>query len=540
MFDRLCIQGLKPSACAWGDVIGKAMFLKSLISATKRTLTADNGCQHIEVSRACFREHGKLYGSLGPADRMRFEQQGQKSKRLKIAELSSEQDHMMHRLQLCFSRELQHRDCVGVPNSMDSIRFTMADFEELHILLNDRWSELAKAPVHHPPAFPPAEMIDDILKMEGVLKSLEPPAAVEHWFNRYLCFNRERFEMCALFESTSTTAYLVMYSSKSPSRSTIFLELRDRSFLPALDVGAQCCPQLSHKCHGRVWTYWPLVFKSDRTVPFDSDSWLWVQPHMQFVGNAMTSHHRCVEFEEFTMFHPVPPRSGANSSGRTNSNSKVCKDKVADLMRQYPWLTDDHIYQSRSCRKACKKTGPDDEHAGTDSDGSDEEEPQPPVVGVGVDIDDVMRELIETRDNLDMDASDMFFYTFVLCGLWKQGEEGVWERVPDAIRYNARGGEPTRWCRMYGVKTSRRYGFSNHGQAGAAMLAHEFTKKSDFFFNQWLDKGMPSDLVYRLDDYDEDIEFVDWLLTQLDNPESWNCGQEIRRMCPVAQSLPAM
>ena len=150
-------------------------------------------------------------------------------------------------------------------------------------------------------------------------------------------------------------------------------------------------------------------------------------------------------------------------------------------------------------------------------------------------VEGVYEEIRATRDALDLDASELYFYTRVLAGKWTKIHKGV---ACDAIAAFCRAGLPLRWCKLFTWPPSKSYAFSLYGQECAMMCTHELCKRANFFFSLWLENDRLVNLDYvGLAEYVPDEDFVEWLSQQDIESIYFENGIWVHQLVPIARDI---
>ena len=131
----------------------------------------------------------------------------------------------------------------------------------------------------------------------------------------------------------------------------------------------------------------------------------------------------------------------------------------------------------------------------------------------------------------------MAFYVHLLSGRFniKAGK-----KASDAAQGKARAGLAQAWCDKYLWPRTMRFAYSTHeGVMHSHRLAREFCRRAEHYYNLWLlapdrDSFEYSDLEKT--SCDDDLEFVDFLLSYDVNHVTHIRGQYVRRLEPINPS----
>jgi hypothetical protein len=123
------------------------------------------------------------------------------------------------------------------------------------------------------------------------------------------------------------------------------------------------------------------------------------------------------------------------------------------------------------------------------------------------------------------------FYVFLGAGVWTHKFCGT--PANEAI-YKSRGHVVTTFHVLYEWPKSHGFRFSTYTELGANMLAREWCRKSDYFYNHWLDSEVntcfddPTEL-----DYVEHEEFLAWVATVDVASHTWVRVSELKHAVPT-------
>lgn len=92
------------------------------------------------------------------------------------------------------------------------------------------------------------------------------------------------------------------------------------------------------------------------------------------------------------------------------------------------------------------------------------------------------------------------------------------------------------WCSAYEWPPSARFSFAKYGRGPAHQLCREWCRRSEYFYQLWVwaeedeeDFGYTEAQVLA---YEEDMEWLDFMISQEADSPAFIRGMEIRRMKP--------
>ena len=89
------------------------------------------------------------------------------------------------------------------------------------------------------------------------------------------------------------------------------------------------------------------------------------------------------------------------------------------------------------------------------------------------------------------------------------------------------------FCARFQWPKQRTFAYNKYTQEGSVILAREWMRRSNFFFNAWCESvgeetfSEPSSL-----EVPENFEFIEWACAQDEHSETWTQIQELRRAVP--------
>ena len=376
----------------------------------------------------------------------------------------------------------------------------------------------------------------------------QTPAGALPWLVPHICRNRDRFQGVALTTGSpaADVAYLLLYAHQRPFEA-MFLELRNRRLvLPVPHRRA-----MGSDGFGRTVVYdcMPVRYIDSMDLPIGDDDEVFVSPGVVFEGDLAVCTTLDLRYEDFIWLHPLTQKMGAPQRKRKRP-AQVTDDAKAEVMKEFPWLRPEDFGMGRVTKKklaARKPRGEDPQpHRGETAEeqeterclpdssadpSSDEEED-----GTEEEEVDAAEELAALRQEWDFEEGwEMAFYTRILGGNWTKANKGV---VADGVL--ATGRASTRdWCKAFGWPNSRTFFFSKFGREAAHKLAEEWCRRADHYYRLFVEDECEDGAKFRyceeyLESYEEDLEWVSWLLEQDENGKVWAAAHEIRAMRPAA------
>ena len=209
---------------------------------------------------------------------------------------------------------------------------------------------------------------------------------------------------------------------------------------------------------------------------------LQVLTSMCYEGDEMVhSYGRLIEWDHFVhgLEQPAPVVVPVEAEEESDSaaEDEVPQQTMADMIFENPWLAD---------RWA--------EHDQLDEDMSDCEGMKPPSKKeAGIKLDDdrvaaVWAALSAKRMGYAAEelAPQDYFKTSILGGAWTEQHKGV---PFDSAMCFSSGGRVVRWCTMFHVQKTKRFGFRGHGEAEAYALARYCAHVMSYYYSVYVDAG---------------------------------------------------
>jgi hypothetical protein len=305
--------------------------------------------------------------------------------------------------------------------------------------------------------------------------------------------------------------------------------------------------------------YMPIKHFMGEDVPIHlDDDELVVFRNCYFHDKRVRTNSPPLDWEVCTRFQEAPTRAGAQDrSGATS----IPKDVKKRLMQEYPWLRDSDFRSMRGdvpLRPCDAAAVPDGSVEGGLHDPEDDPNVDPkdklapdvidelvePYVADEVDFaiedepapdDEVDAELARIREDFSEEMPIYtYFYKKVLGGRWTSTHLGV---VADACGGYPRRGLPDNWCIEFKFPRSMRFNFAKYSDEGSDALAKEFCMRGDHFFRIWLENvggGVPFRYTAdALNSYEDNLEFLDWLIAQPIDSPGYIRGQQFRAILPT-------
>lgn len=137
---------------------------------------------------------------------------------------------------------------------------------------------------------------------------------------------------------------------------------------------------------------------------------------------------------------------------------------------------------------------------------------------------------------LSGDSAGDAFYTHILGSAWTREKK---KRAYDGIAAQARGGEPTKWARSYGLNSMATFATKKYGDQGASMCVVEWARRMQHYYDLYLQAGDP-DFQYDdalLDSYKETDSWVAFLAEQAPGSLVLERASDVRMLRPLPKRL---
>ena len=301
---------------------------------------------------------------------------------------------------------------------------------------------------------------------------------------------------------------------------------------------------------------YPVKFKHDSSVPLRDDQNIHVFTDCRHGYCCMTTDVQPMLYEDFLLHHPRVAKTRKETDAP--KKPRVAADTLAELLRTNPWLraTDfapfngvkrcggqdrcsrllfKLVVQDRCSRSLFKIVvqdrrsrsliadssgagGAGSSGAGSSGTGGDpggDAEPDPGESDA--DPDEVELDPAEVADDLrdirDRHAvprvDDEAFFFKVLGGNWTRANKGA---VADAAGGYCKHELAKMWCGVFDWPKQNAFYFSRYGEFECAMMAHEYVRRSNYYFNIWFHDS-DGDFHYTDEQRHcpEDAAFEEWL-----------------------------
>jgi len=498
--------------------------------------------------RALVKAHAGAYKDLPAVQQQRLTKAAAEADQAKRAEVEDQRGTLQTQLRLLKSRESQERATSGVPNHCDAMRFPAAVIDRMCDLANDVPRSLVQQLLSRKmraPECPSDAQQELFLRLED--KQAWPKDECP-WWAHTICAFRERFVGVAVYAESGgalTDAFLLLFAKKKPF-TAVFLRLQrctdDVAMLglPYNDLNRCCAPR-----HRQTF-----LCAFEHCLPaecgFSDDADLFVLRDVRVEGSVAVCYNAPTPFEIFTS--PFASCHKAHKKrDRATKRPKVSDDVRARTMLEFGWLTDvdfGTVAKPRSVPNG----------ASSSSRGGRERGGGPPAHGSGTARDEasaidreadeglvdeaaVLMQLRELRDEAaDLEETYMGFYTHILGGAWTAKHKQV---CADAVVGRARGGVPSRWCRLFQWPKQMAAYYSKYGQVEAHELAREWCRRAQWFYSLWLRSEQEADFIYRQEDLQSCPERRHWLDFMAALPPGsvvMRKAEEIHGLVPAAEA----
>jgi len=225
----------------------------------------------------------------------------------------------------------------------------------------------------------------------------------------------------------------------------------------------------------------------------------------------------CVLSDTLWRFPPVPEPAERHPSSASSRPAPS-----ADMLSQHPWL-------KRYMPASASTGGARSSSASGTSRAQPQEASDEAIALAWAALDKKRREVHLEGMFLGDD-----FQVKVLGGKWTLEHKST---AFDAIAAMARKGLPFAWCRAYNLNVEASFSIRKHGEEAARVLAVEWCKRMQFFYDIYKLADEP-DFVYspaQLSSYEEELEFVEFVLNAGVHDPAWPRAMAIRSLAPSAR-----
>jgi hypothetical protein len=291
--------------------------------------------------------------------------------------------------------------------------------------------------------------------------------------------------------------------------------------------------------HAEYSYYDPIVVLRPHELPIDEDSTIYVHSNLRFEGQVVATDTAPREWGEFTRYMALdaePREQGPRQPPR----APVPRGDIVWLLEDNPWLAREDLMPLRHATRRVERRGggggdgppdPPDESDGSEHDsepGPDEDDDD------GFDLAvDAMPALHAERALLAVTDS-RYFRTTLLGGAWTMAHIGDHS---DAAKGMACSRRVEQWCRRFQFPRTRQFTYNRYGRYESKILAEEFTRRGNWFCALFMGDGAEADaFTYTqdmVDDYPEDLGFVNFLLDLDVDGDAFDAGVALRRLHPV-------
>ena len=265
----------------------------------------------------------------------------------------------------------------------------------------------------------------------------------------------------------------------------------------------------------------------DRNIPQADDSTIMVYENVKFTldpGTVMTRRDP-IPFEDF-LGRFLPPARHVGEERDRGPGGRIPNEVLWALQEEFPWLTNDDLGIGHGGHGGHGDHGGHGGHGGGHGHGhgdhgghgghdphDGERHPEPRVMPKVRAVDEAARireRLLARREEWAGGFPDKHFYVRQLGGEWTAAFCGV---EANACAAFPRAGS-MKWCRTYKWPQQKGFYYGIHdGDLNCNMLAREWVRKADWFFNIWLDNGRNYAYHYTEEDLascPENDEFINW------------------------------
>lgn len=521
-------------------VTAKNVFFQDLWMEVKAGAASSGGSA--PSSSTVLSQSHRLWSLLEPKARLAYEQRAMEQtavRRQKIVEETQCQDAAA---ELQRQRAAEEARADGLVNHSSSCRFRAEDFQQMQAALQSsqfhRKNVVAlRRKALEPPGVPSPGEVASLESMEGAMAEVEQ-GPISQWAHT-VCRNRSCFFGCVLLPAgdleDGATAYLFLYAVQSPLQATFLPMLVDSSPIasqaPSSVAEHLAIPDPAY--HLLEFSYTPGTYCVERDVPFanDGSDVLVLQDVSLLGGGRAGSDQAPVPFRAFAQRLPPNPKNAGQAAKKAAKSSST-----PELLEQYPWLAEYSAPPAKQARVshslAKPEVSPEPEGQGV---GGEEGEEQSLALELGDEaIEAAWVTLQEKRLQWDQSgvAEGDNFYVIIRGGAWTLRSVG---KALDSVMACARSGLPTEWAKQHNMGKSALFALSKYGDESAHMLALEWCRRCEHFFQIWVANDDP-EYLYTQDDlasYQEDLEFVTWLCGVDAMSATWERAAKVRKLKPA-------
>lgn len=499
-----------------------------------RDLTIEESKQ---LRREVFARHNALFMELSADEKNEYRRAASMEVRRRTLQRDADIEALREKLRehLDAQMDLPIDECPGVPNEVNSVRFSDSEIDQVMSTFN---ADSAQEPdgdagvldglgPSGPPLLPPLEIRAAI---EEKAKQLAEPTPAVPWWLAQLVGNRDYFVGRALAEQPDEDSedlvpgviFVMVLAMHGPLRAIFLKFYRLPVCYPAPD---------ERSVQGESWRAdeyehkWEMMNAYD--LPFDQDSEIVVFGDLVWRGGALRS---ICEPEPLEVVLAGLPGSIATQPAAKKSRRErdpITAQVRQKILEQWPWLKPEEVDKAlinndEGTSRAVSSSRPN------------------PLEGEVVDqlVGEAMDRLAELRAKYEFEDDDdpevSFFYYRIQGGKWTAQHRGQFR---DGVACYARSSAKP-WCDMFGWPKQKGFATNKYGERACVELCREWTRKGNYLCDLWWQSGC--DPNYQYDDsdarYTETIEWVDWCLLQDATSDLFSKIAEVRNFWPKRTS----
>jgi hypothetical protein len=450
-------------------VSGRHAFLGTLVQAASEALPSGSKLPQSFV-RDAVKQHSKMFSLLSPEQQAAYHQEALEKAHAKGQALKGDVRQLQDDAQLRKSRSKEESLATGLLNRTSMARFTPQDYERLVSI--DRSLDRSAASVStrrkealSAPEVPPAD-VRAALQQVPIYAAPLLAHVLPEWLKR-VCHNREHMEDVVLttsLEEGSKGAFF-LFASKKPFGAAFLSVVVASATMPCME---ELQPPQNSGVPWHTYRFEPemgsYIFEDE--LPFDDPAQVMVLQDVTFEGSgSLVSCMPPVALPKFVASLPKQAREPTKRSSAKKGDDDSDEEEALPILVEEPLQEESQEEADEAPERVTKKA-------------RNESDTLPDFL-----LDMVWQELAEKRKELlDSSASGTDFVAVLRGGAWSATYKGVSSYAMDA---KAKVGEPSAFCKRYGLNKLASFSFGAHGEKGAASLAVEWCRRMQHFYNQW-------------------------------------------------------
>lgn len=452
--------------------------------------------------------------------------------------------------------EQRANDTEGVRNHVGSARLSEQDVQAICDMLNTELYQSMELDESGTAGSAPAPPLPEQVKLfQQKASEMATPARSSPlpWWCRIVCPHRVHFHGVALAKGQADPPvyWLVLFAKQQPYQVT-FLSLRPRPRILELSGEEEGLGQHDRSAEHVEFDYLPPVVREEWELGFDEGDDILCLAGIRMQGDYASTSHEPEPLENFMARLPAAKQPKEQRTQPPAVRKSIRLNERDALLREFTWLTEEDLPGGGPRRKRARPAevpGDAEQDLSDDGDEADVHEPVAEAAADDVDLGsdeplgeaapelelkddgDARLELAAVRAEWSWEQQDvMNFYTRVIGGAWMKREFGV---AADSV-----SGFPRAWlldwCNVYAWPVSARFSFTRFGRAAAHQLCREWCRRSEHFYRVWLEAEVEGFEFTQaeVDDYTEDMEWLNFMIAQPPESPAFARGVQIRRLIP--------